>query len=178
MTEFSFVTRLPETLLTARLILRAPSQSDVPALARLANNKKIAQMLARLPHPYLPEHAHDFVDNLARRPTEHAFSVLTRDEDFIGVMGIHLPTGELPELGYWIGEPYWGHGYATEAGLALISTSDAAGCAVMQASARTANTASCRVLGKLGFQKTGNQIGTCGLHQSVDITYFTRRTPR
>jgi len=173
MADFSFVSRLPETITTERLVLRAPNHDHVAAMARLANSKDIYKWLSRLPHPYTKDDAIDFIDNLARSEDEHAYAIETRDGDFIGTVGLHPMHDEI-EIGYWVGEPYWGEGYASEATRALADAAEAAGCADLRASAQSANIASLRVLEKCGFVKTHEQTGDCGPHKGVAITYLRR----
>jgi len=165
---------LPDNIQTKRLILRAPSKADVPGLARLANNENIHKMLARLPHPYSREHAVDFVENLARTDQEHAYAILLKDETFIGVAGLHILTGKPTELGYWLGEPYWGEGYASEAATALVHAADNAGCTELLARAKTANKASIAILLKAGFIQISEGINDCGQHKGVSVTHFER----
>jgi len=83
------------------------------------------------------------------------FLITLRDKTVIGTCGIMLQE-ETPELGYWLGVPYWNQGYATEALHAVIdyAFTDLAHEAV-QAGARVTNPASRRVLEKCGFQWTG-----------------------
>jgi len=72
----------------------------------------------------------------------------------IGACGIGNLNGE-PELGYWIGRPYWGLGFATEASRAVIEIAKTIGHKKLVASHFTDNPASGKVLRKLGFQSTG-----------------------
>jgi len=172
--DFAFVADLPETIRTARLIMRAPNRSDVAALARLANNQNIFKWLAELPNPYGEADAIEFIDTIARGPGEHAFSILTSDGGFIGTIGFHLDPQDPVEIGYWIGEPYWGLGYGSEAVAALVAAADAAGCGEIAAQAQSLNHASCRVLEKSGFVETSRRIANCGPHKDRAITYFMR----
>lgn len=169
---FAFVDALPQTIETKRLRLRAPNRSDVPALARLANSEAIYKWLARLPHPYTTQDAIEFIDNLARTTSEHAFAFTSREDDFIGVGGFHLLEDGTTELGYWLGEPYWGEGYASECVQALVKAAFQAGCPELFARVQTANVASCRVLEKCGFSKTNERVDDCGPHQGVSISFF------
>ena len=71
---------------------------------------------------------------------------------FIGCAGLDARNDGL-ELGYWIGEPYWGHGYATEAAHALVDLAfRATAIDVLHVSCRVINAASRRVIHKCGFQ--------------------------
>lgn len=170
MTEFEFRDRLPEEIMSDRLVLRALGLQDVETMTRLANSKRIYAMLSRLPHPYKREHAVNFIENVARCDTEHAYAVTSRDDVFIGTIGLHLVPGEAAEIGYWLGQAYWGEGFGSEAALALVDAAQRAGCTKIKARAKTANRASIRVLEKAGFIVLGNGIDDCGVHKGVDVT--------
>jgi RimJ/RimL family protein N-acetyltransferase len=92
---------------------------------------------------------------VSRADDEIAF-LITREGVVLGACGISLPEREPPEIGYWLGVPFWGHGYATEAVRAVIDHAFAdLDFEVLQAGARVTNPASRRVLEKCGFQWTG-----------------------
>lgn len=155
---------------TARLILRAPDRRDVVALARLANNAKIHAMLARLPHPYTQADAIAFVDEFSRQDSEKVYAITQKSGAFIGVVGLTFAKDAPPALGYWLGEPYWGKGYATEAVGALVAAAVATGrCPAILARARSDNPSSRNVLSKLGFVETGEAIDDCGPHKGLPI---------
>jgi RimJ/RimL family protein N-acetyltransferase len=105
-------------LATARLVLRAPRRSDSKAIAVLANDRRIAANTARIPHPYAIEDAEQFIAAVNTREGEACFAV-TLDGAPIGVCSVDLRE-DGPELGYWLGVPFWGRGLATEAARALI----------------------------------------------------------
>src|ERR1700748_2765263 len=104
---------------TERLTLRRPTLADVKAIARLANDRRIAENTRRLPHPYSEEHAIDFVRHVADTSDEVAFLV---EHNFvpIGAAGIHFREGNFAEIGYWLGFEHWGQSFGTEAARALI----------------------------------------------------------
>lgn len=145
---------------TERLMLRRPTASDVPSIARLANDRRIAEMTRRLPHPYLTEHATEFVSSLALPAA--AIDVVYLIEHLhtpVGVVGIHTRDAELPELGYWLGCDHWSRGFATEAARAAIDVVfEESAADHMIATARVANPASRNVLEKCGFQWTGVEL--------------------
>jgi RimJ/RimL family protein N-acetyltransferase len=144
-------------LATARLVLRAPRRSDVKAIASLADDRRIAANTARIPHPYGIEDAEQFIAAVNKREGEACFAV-TLDGAPIGVCSIELRE-DGPELGYWLGVPYWGRGFATEAARALID--HAFGDLehdTLISGARVNNPASRRVLEKCGFQWTGVRL--------------------
>ena len=151
-------------LATRRLILRAPRESDIPALVELADNRHVAQMLARMPHPYGEAEARNFIamSRMKRHGASYALTLAgtgtatgPANGTFIGCAGLNVKDRGL-ELGYWIGEPYWKRGYATDAAHALVDLAfRATGISVLYASVRVINPASRRVIHKCGFQYAG-----------------------
>jgi RimJ/RimL family protein N-acetyltransferase len=163
---------LPGTISTARLKLRGPIRGDVPAIARLANNRAIYDMLARLPFPYTRADAIAFVEIVAQRDTERCYSVVL-GEEFIGVVSFHYAQGEPPELGYWFGEPHWGRGYGTEAAGGLVEAAQATGLyPLIRARALSRNLRSRRVLEKLGFTLAGEGPEEEGSHAGAPTTRY------
>jgi RimJ/RimL family protein N-acetyltransferase len=141
-------------LQTERLTLRAPRRGDAKAIARLANDRRVAQNTLRLPHPYGSADAEHFIAAANRQDGETTF-VVARDDEPVGVCGIALRESAA-EIGYWLGAPFWGSGYATEAVRAVIDHAfGELGHDTLQAGARVNNPASRRVLEKCGFQWTG-----------------------
>jgi RimJ/RimL family protein N-acetyltransferase len=118
------------------------------------NDRRVAENTFRIPHPYRVEDGEQFVAAINRQPGEAA-SVVTLDGEPIGITGIELREGEA-EIGYWLGVPFWGRGYATEAVRALIDHAfGELGHDALVSGARVSNPASRRVLEKCGFQWTG-----------------------
>ena len=145
---------------TERLVLRAPRLGDVKAVAVLANDRRIAENTARIPHPYRTGDAEDFIAT-ANQGSEMVFLITQRNGAAIGACGLHDVAGQPPEIGYWLGAKFWGKGYATEAVRALIDHAFTdLDYEALQSSARVTNPASRRVLEKCGFQWTG-----VGLHR-------------
>ena len=104
---------------TERLTLRRPTLADVKTIAHLANDRRIAENTRRLPHPYLHDHAVEFVRTAADDRCEAAF-LIENNHAPIGMAGISWREPELPELGYWLGVEHWGQGFGTEAARAAI----------------------------------------------------------
>jgi RimJ/RimL family protein N-acetyltransferase len=143
-------------LKTARLILRAPRFEDAEAIAALVNDRRIAENTSRIPHPYGLADAQAFLTAANTDDGEIAFVICSTSGGIVGCCGIAKLNGETPEIGYWLGVPFWGKGYATEAARALID--HAFGdfrYDTLLAGARVSNPASRRVLEKCGFQWTG-----------------------
>jgi RimJ/RimL family protein N-acetyltransferase len=144
---------------TERLVLRAPKLEDVKAMVSLANDLRVSQNTARMPHPYTAADAEKFIAFLGATEAETAFAVTLTDGTLIGVCGLALVDRDTPELGYWYGVDHWGRGYATEAARAVIDHAFAhLGRAALVAGARVSNPASRRVLEKCGFQWTGVEL--------------------
>jgi len=142
---------------TERLTLRAPRCGDVKAIASLANDRRIAANTARIPHPYGVADAEQFIASVNKRDGETCFVIMLGDR-LIGACGLD-PHDDGPELGYWLGAPYWGRGFATEAARALIDHAfGELEHATLQAGARVSNPASRRVLEKCAFQWTGVRL--------------------
>jgi RimJ/RimL family protein N-acetyltransferase len=153
-----------------RLVLRPPLPADAPAVAALANNYAVARMVSRLPYPYHREDAEAFFATLPQAhaaDTDHVF-VLTLNGAPIGMIGLHRRDG-LFELGYWLGEPFWGQGFATEAGLALLAWAEARGERAFAARHYVENAASGHVLAKLGFRYTGQETREFCLARGDDV---------
>lgn len=146
---------------TERLMLRRPTVADVPAIARLANDRRIAEMTRRLPHPYLAEHATDFVTSLATQSPQggDAVYLIEHLHDPVGMVGIDWRDESAPELGYWLGCEHWGRGFATEAARAVIDVAfDDHAIDHIVSGARVANPASRNILEKCGFQWSGVEL--------------------
>jgi RimJ/RimL family protein N-acetyltransferase len=150
---------------TRRLWLRWPRLSDVQAIVRLAGEKAVAEMTARIPHPYDPQDAERFVfmarkSNADGQGLQLAITPKGRPNSLIGVVGIGpSPDGGRPHLGFWLGTPAWGQGHATEAARALIDAFFAYGeGSEITASVRVINPASRRVLEKCGFSYQGSGL--------------------
>jgi RimJ/RimL family protein N-acetyltransferase len=144
-------------LVTERLVLRPPHEEDVAELAALANNRRIAEMLARMPHPYGEAEARAFIA-MSAKPAQagRVYAITIADTGaFVGCAAL-TPAGRELELGYWIGEPFWGRGYATEAAHALVDLAfRATTIEALHVSCRVINPASRRVIHKCGFQYAG-----------------------
>ncbi len=141
---------------TERLVLRAPCLEDAKTVAALANDRRIAENTARIPHPYRLADAEDWISGANRRAGEETFLITLSDRTVIGACGLDLREPPTPEIGYWLGTAYWGNGYATEAVRALIDHAFGEfDFPALVGGARVTNPASRRVLEKCGFQWTG-----------------------
>ncbi len=143
---------------TERLTLRRPTLADVRAITHLANDRRIAENTRRLPHPYLQNHAIEFVRATANAPRETVF-LIENNHTPIGMVGIDWREPDAPELGYWLGVEYWGQGFGTEAARAVIDfTFEQFNVDHLISGARVANPASRNILEKCGFQWSGVEL--------------------
>lgn len=170
-------------LLSQRLVLRAPHEDDIDALAHLANNANIATMVARMPHPYTIADAADFVRRTKAGGIGKCVYAITKADTgaFLGCCGIEPhEDGRTVELGYWLGEPHWNKGYATEAAQSLTDmvfrTRDVE---QIDARCRVMNIASRRVIQKCGFQfQATGMVQSLAVGGMVPVEWFRldRRT--
>jgi len=141
------------------LILRPFQTADKTALALLANNKNIWNNITnKMPHPYAESDAVDFI-KMATSKEPSTILAMEWKGQFSGAIGLH-PQGDVytgtAELGYWVGEPYWGNGLASKAvALMLEYGFETLGFRRIYAAAYDFNTQSMHILLKNGFIKEG-----------------------
>jgi RimJ/RimL family protein N-acetyltransferase len=164
-------------LTTARLVMRAFRRSDAPEVQRLAGDAELANATL-LPHPYPDGMAEAWI---ARQEVDfagaHCFNfAIERAADGVLLGSIGLETaamGNYAKLGYWIGRPYWGHQYATEAGRAVVAYGFGILALERIWSPRFRwNKASGRVLDKIGFAHEGcrrEHIAARGRDEIVEL---------
>jgi [ribosomal protein S5]-alanine N-acetyltransferase len=150
-------------LQTERLILRPYALSDIPALLPLIGSREVAATTLRIPHPYTESYAQEFINgaqaDLSSGKGLRLGSVVRENGPLCGGIGMRIePDHRHAELGYWIGPPYWGNGYATEAATAVLKYGfETLGLHRIFASHSTNNPASGKVLQKIGMRYEGNQ---------------------
>jgi len=142
---------------TPRLLLRPGFPEDAPALLGAIADEAIVRNLATAPWPYRMRDAEAFLAS-PRDPVLPSLLIFERGDsapELVGSCGLgRRPSGAV-ELGYWIGRRFWGRGYATEAGTALVDIARTLGLRQLEGSHLIDNPASARVLEKLGFLSTG-----------------------
>jgi len=165
------------TIETERLLLRPFTLDDATAVAALANNRNLSERTLYLPHPYTEQSAIDWIathaDNF-RNDERYEFAITDRETGTVyGAIGLsHNKIHRKGSLGYWIGEPYWGNGYATEAALALVHWAfSVRGFHKVYASHFDFNQASGRVMQKIGM----NLVGTLVDNLYKDGKYITEQ---
>ena len=139
--------------------IRLLQKKDAASIALLANNKKIWDNVRDyFPHPYTRENAIEFIEMFNQHETDHVFAIL-KEEQFVGVVGVHALKDiyrNTAEVGYWIGEPYWGNGYASQAlKQAVAYVWEHSSFIRLEAGVFEHNLPSMKVLENSGFQKEG-----------------------
>jgi RimJ/RimL family protein N-acetyltransferase len=170
----------PQPLLeTARLVLRPFRATDADALIRELSDVEVARETLTIPHPYSPERAQEFLDDLPRRfeagkgvvwaitlrapaPGADASAAAPSPDAPIGAVGLNLTRAHRrAELGYWIAKARWGQGLATEASRAVLAYGfSALGLHRIDAHHFVENPASGAVMRKLGMLHEGRLRAT------------------
>lgn len=148
----------PQPLRTERLTLRPFRLRDAVRFVALAGDFEVARMTSDIPHPL---HLWQSYRWLAPAKAEVRYAVVL-DDAVIGGVGYFSIGPGAGELGFWLGQPYWGEGYGTEAARAVVDYAFGPGGLHTLTSANFVdNPASARILTKLGFTSTGIQRAPC-----------------
>jgi RimJ/RimL family protein N-acetyltransferase len=143
----------------SQIELRPLLPEDKYPIATYCNNKKVWDMLRDyIPFPYTLNDAVDFIQISHRSDDQHNYAI-TLDSKLIGVVGLVRQKDvyrNSAEIGYWIGEPFWGQGYGYQAiQLALKIAFEVLGVVRVFAGVYDVNKPSQRILEKAGFRKEG-----------------------
>jgi 8-oxo-dGTP diphosphatase len=146
---------------TERLRLRPFRMSEAERLCTLINDWDVVKWLNhKIPFPYGRADAEAWIAHVRNQhggATPHTFGLALRGGDaLIGCVGIDEVTGRIAQVGYWIGKPYWGHGFAAEAASAIgdyAFTKLDLSC--LHAGVARGNLRSARALAKAGFTPIG-----------------------
>jgi RimJ/RimL family protein N-acetyltransferase len=171
------------TLKTDRLVLRPFGMDDAREVQRLAGDHAIAATTLRIPHPYPDGCAAEWIASLQpafASGASVAFAI-TRASDgaLLGAIGLDITREhERAELGYWIGKPYWGNGYCTEAARAIVDYAfDDLGLNRVGAVHFAHNNASGRVMQNIGMTCEGHriqEIKKCGKFEDLILYGLVR----
>ncbi len=149
------------TLQTQRLILRPFILSDAPQVQQLAGAREIADMTVSLPHPYKDGMAEKWIKTHSlglREESEVIFATIISKIDILcGAVGLRIEQENYrAEIGYWIGKPYWGKGYCTEAAREVVRYAFAElGLNRVHSNHFSRNPASGKVMQKIGMTYEG-----------------------
>ncbi|WP_417688294.1 GNAT family N-acetyltransferase [Roseibium sp.] len=167
---------LPQEAVRVRLDL--PRTDDLADIMFLANNHRIAANLANMPHPFSLDNAKALIARAeTARGNNATFAIRLRSTGrFIGIAKYgEMEAGGTVHIGYWLGEPFWGDGLATEAVHALVDHAFTHGSMdELTGACRVTNPASRRVLAKSGFQyRDQSMIHSVGARGSVPIERYS-----
>jgi ribosomal-protein-alanine N-acetyltransferase len=145
--------------------VRSWRAGDVPSLVRHANSRAIwLGVRDRFPHPYTEQHGRDYIRAVRSEEPETSFAIAV-DDAAVGGIGFRLQSDVervSAEVGYWLGEAFWGRGITTEALVSMTEYAvDRYRLTRLFAVPFAGNAASCRVLEKAGYRLEGR------LHRSA-----------
>ncbi|MCM3781781.1 GNAT family N-acetyltransferase [Neobacillus mesonae] len=166
-----------EELFTERLVLRTLEPGDAAAMETLIAEKEIASTTLNIPHPYPAGAAVKFIERrqeVIAKGEGCSFAVMdAANQVFMGVVGLHINNiHRHAELAYWIGKPYWGKGYCTEAAQRVLHFAfHELNLNRVWAAAMTRNPASSQVMKKIGMEYEGTfhqHIMKWGQYEDLD----------
>lgn len=148
---------------TVRISLTPFTHEDNSELIELAGNWEVVKMTSSIPFPYKNHHASDWIDRqkiLLPQCKEIALAI--RTDTLVGCVSLFDIDDGCAEIGYWVGEPYWGSGYASEATEQMIKFAfDVLRLTKVEGWCLKDNPASSKVMEKNGFTFQGehkNQV--------------------
>ena len=146
---------------TQRLRLRPWNDMDAQELYELARDPRIGMLCGWKPFECIDD-AHEALSTVLAAPDSYAVTLASTCE-LVGSIALRIDTGSpeasVADIGYWIGAPYWGKGYATEAGDAIIGRARELGVKTIVLKYFDGNSASRRVSEKLGFAWRSREEG-------------------
>lgn len=160
--------------------IRPYRQGDEESLQRNADNRMIAENLGKgFPNPYTLDDARGWIRLCEDEGTRSTRFAIVIDDSVVGGMGCEFEprcTSQTREIGYWLGEEYWGRGIVTEAVGNFVSyVFDEFGVRRLQAQVFSWNPASGRVLEKNGFELEGRlREAACKLDETGDVLIYGR----
>ncbi|WEG19067.1 GNAT family protein [Alkalihalophilus pseudofirmus] len=164
---------------TSRLRLLPVALEHADRIEELASDYELAKTTSNVPHPYPKGGAKDFIKMVGEKEKKGEIILLSVIEksstQLIGLINININlTHNRGELGYWIGVPYWGKGYGTEAAKALLTYGfEETGLNRIYAAAYTVNPASWKVMEKIGLEREGvlkQHLARAGTY--YDVVYY------
>ena len=162
---------------TNNLIIKKPSEKHLNFLIKELNNWNISKWLIEVPYPYTVDDAKYWVKKT--KQDEYSFNIFLKNKLIGGVSLSNQRENSKWELGYWIGEEYWGNGYAIEACENLISyffsnTNNS----IIYASHMKDNIKSKKIIINLGFKlvSSGKKFSISRNEMVEDLNYELRKS--
>ncbi|GHB24717.1 N-acetyltransferase [Pseudovibrio japonicus] len=159
-------------LTTNRLVLREFQQDDLEPICTHINNYDVSKMLTVVPYPYSKADGEWWLNHIFETPLSEATNWAIESEGvFAGAIGIRIPEDGHPRIGYWLGEPFWGKGYMSEAAEAVVNYCfETLGATKVTSGAFEENDGSLNVLAKNGFQTVGSRPEKSRARKEQDVT--------
>ncbi|MEH7524921.1 GNAT family N-acetyltransferase [Bacillus sp. JJ1503] len=163
-----------------RIILRSLTLEDAEKIEEYASDYEIAKTTLYIPHPYPKGSARDFIAKVLEAEQKGeavTFAIISKkDHGFIGLISIgQVMEHRRGELGYWVGKPFWGKGYGTEAARLVIKYGfEILNLNRIYAAAFKSNPGSWRIMEKCGMKHEGvfrNHVVKDG--KAIDLTYYS-----
>jgi [ribosomal protein S5]-alanine N-acetyltransferase len=172
-----------DVIVSSRLSLRRFDPEDGPRVELLAGESDVASMSGNIPYPYPKGGAVQWIESTRPailRGLLAQFAVIeSRSGELIGCVSLKRTESQLTEaeLAYWIGKPFWGQGYGTEAATAAVEyVRSSWGILSLWAGLLPHNQRSARVLAKLGMAADGEyEASRLGSEAPVHLLRFRRR---
>ncbi len=162
---------------TKNLIIKKPSEKHLKSLIKELNNWNISKWLIEVPYPYTVDDAKYWVKK--SKQDQYSFNIYLKNKLIGGLSLSNQRENSKWELGYWIGEEYWGNGYAIEACENLISyffsnTNNS----IIYASHMKDNIKSKKIIIKLGFNlvSSGKKFSISRNEMVEDLNYELRKS--
>jgi ribosomal-protein-alanine N-acetyltransferase len=165
------------TLRTPRLVLRPFAMADAPRVRELAGAVEVADTTLRIPHPYPEGAAEQWIAMHAEqyaRGVNASFAMTLGDTgEMVGAIGLVIDREHLhAEIGYWVGVPYWGRGYCSEAAREIVRFAfEGLELARVFACHFTRNPASGAIMRRIGMRREGTfrgHVRKWGKQEDVD----------
>lgn len=158
---------------TERLVLRQPVPEDLDQCAELLGDYDVARMLSRVPYPYDLDSGRIHLEKAtanwsAPEPADELSFHIDHDGQMVGCVSLKK-LQPAPEFGYWLGKPFWGKGYMSEAVQAVTSwLFENTGHSVLAGEAMADNPASLKVMQKIGFRVAG-EVGCASVSRGTTV---------
>ena len=149
-------------LTLSKFTIRSFRSEDAASLTKHIDNYQVARNMAIIPHPYSLKDAEHWISIATSQTPETHFAITIDDEAVGGIgLGVGGPPGvaasaHCGEIGYWLGEAFWGRGIMSEAVVAFTEWAfTELHVARLHAAIFACNPASARVLAKAGYEFEG-----------------------
>jgi RimJ/RimL family protein N-acetyltransferase len=152
---------ISKTMTTERLLLRSFTKADAEIVTRLCNNYNIYKNTLTLLYPYTLDCAMSWIEHHNENFNEdklYEFAICDRGTGalYVAIALSNHQRYDNGELSYWVGQPFWGNGYATEAAKAILDFAfDVKEYHKVYARHFASNPASGQVIQKIGMKKEG-----------------------